>query len=87
MPEPGLWFTCFPLYDDANLVNGAERIWEDLTRGKIPETNLLTWLDTDEMLLDGGPRKLHEGGPEEYLIPSCAQRGKTSIHKIPPAPL
>ncbi len=45
----------------------AGKIWEDLTAGKMPETNLLAWLDTDEMLLDGGPRKLHEGGPEEYL--------------------
>ena len=45
----------------------AEKIWGDLTHGKIPETNLFTWLDTDEMLLDGGVRRLHEGAPEEYL--------------------
>ncbi|MGP0046378.1 MAG: (2Fe-2S) ferredoxin domain-containing protein, partial [Syntrophobacteraceae bacterium] len=45
----------------------AVEIWEDLTAGKIPKTNLLAWLDTDEMLLDGGPLKLCEGGPEEYL--------------------
>ncbi len=48
-------------------VESAEAIWEELAAGKIPETNLLAWLDTDEMILDGGPRKLFEGSPEEYL--------------------
>lgn len=45
----------------------AEAIWEELRAGKIPETNLMAWLDTDEMLLDGGPRKLGGGEPQEFM--------------------
>jgi NADP-reducing hydrogenase subunit HndC len=45
----------------------AEKIWEELAAGKIPETNLLAWLDTDEMLLADGPRKLHEGAAEDFM--------------------
>ncbi len=42
----------------------ADKIWEELAAGKTPQTNLMAWLDTDEMLLNGGARKLGAGGPE-----------------------
>ncbi len=45
----------------------AEKIWQELEGGKVPETNLMAWLDTDEMLLDDAPRKLHNGNAEEFM--------------------
>jgi NADP-reducing hydrogenase subunit HndC len=45
----------------------ADKIWEELAAGRIPETGLTAWLDTDEMLLDGGPRRLGDSGAEECL--------------------
>lgn len=45
----------------------AGKIWNELAEGEIPRTNLLAWLDTDEMLLDGGPRRLCAGDAGEYL--------------------
>lgn len=45
----------------------AEKIWEELAADKIPETNLMAWLDTDDLLLDGGPRKLFEGELEGFM--------------------
>jgi (2Fe-2S) ferredoxin len=56
-------------------IKAAEAIWNELTAGKMPETNLLARLDTDEMLLDGGPRKFCEGDLDECLknVPSYAE--------------
>lgn len=44
----------------------AEKIWKELSEGKTPETNLMAWLDTDEMLLNGGPHTLQTGAMEDF---------------------
>lgn len=45
----------------------AEKIWEELESGNIPETNLMAWTDTDMILLDGGSCKLHRGEAESFM--------------------
>ncbi|MEN6441524.1 MAG: NADH-quinone oxidoreductase subunit NuoF [Syntrophobacter sp.] len=61
-------------YNRVDLV-AAEKIWEELWNGDIPETSLMAWNDTDMILLDGGPRKLHQGETESFMrrFPSYAE--------------
>jgi len=53
-------------YKRVNLAT-AEKIWEELKGGNVPETNLMAWNDTDMILLDGGPRKLHQGETDGFM--------------------
>ena len=39
----------------------AAKLWEELAAGQIPKEHLMARIDVDEMLLDGGPRKLYQG--------------------------
>ena len=39
----------------------AAKLWEELAAGQIPTDHLMARIDVDEMLLDGGPRKLYAG--------------------------
>jgi len=45
----------------------AAKLWEELAAGQIPTDHLMARIDVDEMLLDGGPRKLYEGKLPELL--------------------
>ncbi len=45
----------------------AAKLWEELAAGQIPTDHLMARIDVDEMLLDGGPRKLYEGKLPEML--------------------
>ena len=45
----------------------AEKLWEELAAGQIPQENLMARIDVDEMLLNGGPRKLYEGKLPKFL--------------------
>ncbi len=39
----------------------AAKLWEELAAGQIPTDHLMARIDVDEMLLNGGPRKLSQG--------------------------
>jgi len=39
----------------------AGALWEDLAQGRLPEKQVLARLDVDDLILDGGPRKLYKG--------------------------
>jgi NADH:ubiquinone oxidoreductase subunit F (NADH-binding)/(2Fe-2S) ferredoxin len=45
----------------------AGALWEELAAGKIPEQHFMARLDTDDMILDGGPRKLYKGKLKGFL--------------------
>ena len=45
----------------------AESLWEELAAGRIPEARVMARLDVDDMILNGGPRKLFKGKLTGFL--------------------
>ena len=45
----------------------AEAMWEELAAGKLPERQVMARIDVDDMILDGGPRKLYKGKLKGFL--------------------
>jgi len=45
----------------------AATLWGELGKGQIPEDHVLARLDVDEMILNGGPRKLYKGKLKGFL--------------------
>ena len=45
----------------------GESLWEELAAGRIPEARVMARLDVDDMILNGGPRKLFKGKLTGFL--------------------
>ncbi len=45
----------------------AGALWEELAAGRIPEKQVMARLDVDDMVLNGGPRKLYKGKLTGFL--------------------
>ncbi|MCX5887865.1 MAG: 4Fe-4S binding protein [Deltaproteobacteria bacterium] len=45
----------------------AESLWEELAAGRIPEARVMARLDVDDMILNGGPRRLFKGKLTGFL--------------------